>query len=104
MGASRVNTLVSDIYGAEGCSNLGLPASMTAAYFGKLSSLKSTELKGMADGDCLAALLMLVVQESVVLARAFSQLVAEETGITPPVFFVGGFLKNNLAARRIIAR
>merc|ERR1712157_556545 len=95
--AGRVNTLVSDIYGADGCTNLGLPASMTAAYFGNLPESGTS-----SEADCAAALLMMVVQESVGLARALSMLVSAQVGHPPPVFFVGGFLASNRPAQRII--
>jgi pantothenate kinase len=36
--ASRVDKLVGDIYGPEGCADLGMSASVTAANFGKLST------------------------------------------------------------------
>lgn len=100
-----VNILVSDIYGADGCSNLGLPPTMTAAYFGKLMNADGNNFYNAAgNSDFAAALLLMVVQESVVLARAFAQLVEVQCGHHPPVFFVGGFLANNPAAQRIIAR
>merc|ERR1711974_185871 len=54
--------------------------------------------------DMVAALMQMVVQESVVLSRAFSLLLEEQYGHPPPVFFVGGFLANNEYAQRIIAR
>lgn len=102
--ASKVNTLVGDIYGADGCATLGLPATMTAAYFGKLMNVKGDVWNAAPESDRAAALLMMVVQESVVLGRALSMLVAEQCGHSPPVFFVGGFLHGNRAAQRIIAR
>jgi hypothetical protein len=35
----KVDKLVGDIYGEDGCANLGLPPTMTAANFGKLASV-----------------------------------------------------------------
>jgi len=101
--AMRVNKLVGDIYGVEGCGNLGLPATLTAAYFGKLMSMEGDVRAAIDEADAAAALLMMVVQESVVLARAFSQLVKAQFSCPPPVFFVGGFLADNTMARGFIA-
>jgi len=109
--ASRVNTLVADIYGEKGCAALGLPPSHTAAYFGKWPSSASSPSEAAfypatAEADCAAALLLMVVQESVVLSRALSLLISAQVGndYKPPVFFVGGFLAQNIAAQRIISR
>mmetsp|Transcript_23047 Transcript_23047/g.72543 ORF Transcript_23047/g.72543 Transcript_23047/m.72543 type:complete len:434 (-) Transcript_23047:262-1563(-) len=100
---TRVNKLVGDIYGVEGCSHLGLPGTLTAAYFGKLMSMTGDVRAAIDEADAAAALLMMVVQESVVLARAFSLLVNSQIGRLPPVFFVGGFLAENTMARGLIA-
>jgi len=101
--AQGVNKLVGDIYGENGCSQLGLPPHLTAAYFGKLGSARGNVWSHAAEEDCAAALLMMVVQESVVLARAFSQVLELQCGQAPPVFFVGGFLANNSMAHSLIA-
>mmetsp|Transcript_121956 Transcript_121956/g.352282 ORF Transcript_121956/g.352282 Transcript_121956/m.352282 type:complete len:435 (-) Transcript_121956:191-1495(-) len=101
---TKVNTLVQDIYGTNGCANLGLPPTMNAAYFGKLIGLKGHVWDNTAKEDLAAALMVMVVQESVVLARAFSLLVEAEFGRPPPVFFVGGFLAGNVFAQQIICR
>ena len=101
--ATRVNKLVGDIYGESGCKSLGMPANLTAAYFGKLVSVSGNVRDAADEADTAAALLRMVVQESVVLARAFSQLVHMQVGRAPPVFFVGGFLAENTMARGIIA-
>jgi len=101
--ATRVNKLVGDIYGESGCESLGMPARLTAAYFGKLMTVEGNVRDAADDADTAAALLRMVVQESVVLARAFSQLVHAQVGHAPPVFFVGGFLADNHQARSIIA-
>jgi len=101
---TRANTLVKDIYGVGGCATLGLPPNMTAAYFGKLMNLKGRVWDEVAKADLAAALMMLVVQESVVLSRALSLLIEEQCGHPPPVFFVGGFLANNTFAQRVISR
>merc|ERR1712150_77510 len=98
-----VNKLVGDIYG-DGCVHLGLPESLTAAYFGKLISMTDEALDMIKKPDVIAALLQMVVQESVVLTRAFMQVVEKEFRTTPPVFFAGGFLtEKNDFARKIIA-
>eukprot|EP00928_Gymnodinium_smaydae_P028780 TRINITY_DN21854_c0_g1_i1.p1 TRINITY_DN21854_c0_g1~~TRINITY_DN21854_c0_g1_i1.p1 ORF type:complete len:458 (-),score=98.77 TRINITY_DN21854_c0_g1_i1:34-1407(-) len=112
----RVNKLVSDIYGVEGSKSLGLPGDLTAAYFGKLVSAPPGVRSVTDERDVAAALLMLVVQESVVLARALAQAVASSTsrlervntggstaGGAIPIYFVGGFLANNTMAQRIIS-
>jgi len=75
----RANKLVSDIYGTHGCQNLGLPANLTAAHFGKLISQEG--LADCSEADIAAALLVMVTQASAVLARAFAQGVA---GMTAP--------------------
>jgi len=98
----QVNKLVGDIYGTEGCAHLGLPANLTAAYFGKLMSMDDKARGAIGEADIAAGLLQMVVQESVVLARAFSQLVSVQIGHAPPIFFIGGFLAHNAAARQII--
>merc|ERR1711879_179953 len=81
----------------------GLPPSMIAAYFGKLGSARGNVWSHAGEKDCAAALLTMVVQQSVVLARAFSQVLELHCGYAPPVFFVGGFLANNAMAHRLIA-
>jgi len=178
--ASRVNKLVRDIYGEDGCATLGLPADLTAAHFGKLISgidaKSNTEAEtettvtfqpgdigircgkyatgliievvegGQAqrhgvqvgqniiavgnekcdsfkdkvfedaqngntayqvtlakEADVVAALMILVVQESALLARCFAQLLQARHNTYPPVFFVGGFLADNAQGRRTIA-
>ena len=120
----RVDKLVGDIYGRDGCVDLGMPAHLTAASFGKLAtaSAADTGREGHAD-DIVASLLRMVVQASVVLAKA---LVTSGGGIgggsgegaeggeggsgkasTPMdrIFFVGGFVgaRENELARRMIA-
>jgi len=70
----RANKLVSDIYGTHGCQNLGLPANLTAAHFGKLISQEG--MIGCSEADVAAALLVMVTQASAVLARAFAQGIA----------------------------
>ncbi|CAE8711371.1 unnamed protein product, partial [Polarella glacialis] len=71
--AAKVNKLVSDIYGHDGCENLGLPANMTAAHFGKL--VRNEAREGCNEADVAAALLIMVTQASAVLAKAFAQAV-----------------------------
>jgi type II pantothenate kinase len=100
--ASRVNKLVRDIYGEDGCASLGLPASLTAAHFGKLISVADAKSK-TEEADVVAALMIMVVQESALLARCFAQLLEARYRTYPPVFFVGGFLAGNTQGKRTIA-
>jgi len=101
---TRVNKLVRDIYGDDGCKDLGLPATLTAVSFGKVGSDSTVPANAAGEADLAAALLLMVVQESTVLTRAYSQLVSMQIGRVPPVFFTGGFLvADNTVARRIIA-
>mmetsp|Transcript_13930 Transcript_13930/g.42133 ORF Transcript_13930/g.42133 Transcript_13930/m.42133 type:complete len:266 (+) Transcript_13930:1278-2075(+) len=94
--AAKVDTLVEDIYGETGCSDLGLPPSLTAASFGKLSRSSG---KKVADADVCRALLEMVAQSCCVLARAH----AAQLGCRQRVFFAGGFVDNNPLARATIA-
>merc|ERR1712028_61663 len=55
------------------------------------------------EADAAAALLIMVVQESAILARALAQLLEAQLGRRPPVFFVGGFLVDNTVGRSTIA-
>jgi len=101
--AAQVNTQVHNIYGRDGCKFLGLPPDMTAAHFGKLAFAKGNARDSANEADVAAALLLMVVQEATLLARAFSRLVGAEVGRPPPVFFAGGFLDKNTTARVTIA-
>ena len=94
--AAQVDTLVEDIYGETGCSDLGLPPSLTAASFGKLSRSSQRE---SSDADVCRALLEMVAQSCCVLARAH----AAQLGCRQRVFFAGGFVDNNPLARATIA-
>ena len=94
--ASAVDTLVEDIYGSTGCVDLGLPASLTAASFGKLSRAGR---RSAADADVCRALLEMVAQSCCVLARAH----AAQLGCRQRVFFAGGFVDENPLARATIA-
>eukprot|EP00908_Phaeocystis_cordata_P010891 Transcript_21741.p2 GENE.Transcript_21741~~Transcript_21741.p2 ORF type:complete len:478 (-),score=198.35 Transcript_21741:39-1442(-) len=110
---SRVDKTVGDIYGAAGCEDLDMPPTFTAASFGKMAV---TGAFGSSHGapppppppppaapskeDLVRSLLRMVVQASVVLAKAY----ASQAGCLPRVVFVGGFLQDNALARRMIAR
>lgn len=99
--ASRADKLVSDIYGMEGSSSLGLAGSLTAANFGKLCDHPTTAESRCSEQDLARALLQMVTQQSVLLASAF----AKHAGCVDRVFFVGGFVDepNHLARRAIAA-
>lgn len=93
--AARVDKLVSDIYGVEGSASLGLPGSLTASNFGKLSEGCSP-----SEQDLARSVLQMVTQQSVLLAIAF----ARHADCLGRVFFVGGFVdKPNHLARASIA-
>ena len=94
--AANVDTLVEDIYGSTGCVDLGLPPSLTAASFGKLSR---ADLRSTSDADVCRALLEMVAQSCCVLARAH----AAQLGCRQRVFFAGGFVDENPLARATIA-
>ena len=83
-----MDTLVEDIYGSTGCVDLGLPPSLTAASFGKLSR---ADLRSTSDADVCRALLEMVAQSCCVLARAH----AAQLGCRQRVFFAGGGVGNN---------
>lgn len=94
--AARVDTLVQDIYGHTGCSDLGLPPDLTAASFGKLAREKTAVY---SDADVCRALLEMVAQSCCVLARAH----AGQLGCRRRVFFAGGFVDGNPLARATIS-
>mmetsp|Transcript_30483 Transcript_30483/g.50495 ORF Transcript_30483/g.50495 Transcript_30483/m.50495 type:complete len:429 (-) Transcript_30483:295-1581(-) len=96
--ASQVDITVGDIYGSEGCVDLGMPSNMTAANFGKFA--RSDIWQPSERADAVRALLLMVVQVSVVLSKAF----ASHAGCMDRIFFVGGFLRNNELARVTIAQ
>lgn len=132
--STRVDKLVHDIYGSDGCKDLGLPPGLTAAHFGKLASVKGDVRASLDEADIAAALLLMVTQASSVLARAFLQTALQTPSApavqldmarayrtimprsktlplqspqalrSPPVFFVGGFLADNPMARQFIAQ
>ena len=60
--------LVGDIYGVDGCAQLGLPPTMTAANFGKLTTLTDEEERPAA-ADLARSLLVMVAQSSCVLVK-----------------------------------
>jgi len=98
--ARRVDTLVGDIYGPEGAVDLNMPATVTAANFGKLATkmvdgnFTNKFSVTFTEADLARATLQMVTQASVVLVRAF---------MLERVCFVGGFLENNPLARQVIA-
>lgn len=94
--ACNADKLVSDIYGDEGCSTLGLPGNLTASNFGKLG--ESTDR--CCEKDLARSLLQMVTQQSVLLASAYARM----AGCINRVFFAGGFVdEKNVIARRSIA-
>ncbi|CAE7587111.1 PANK2 [Symbiodinium natans] len=76
--ARNVNKLVSDIYGEEGCGNLGLAPGLTAAHFAKVT-MKDFDNPCYSEADVATAVLTMVVSASTVIARAFSRSVASTT-------------------------
>ncbi|KAK3269498.1 hypothetical protein CYMTET_22065 [Cymbomonas tetramitiformis] len=94
--SSRVDKLVGDIYGTSGCVDLGMPATHTAANFGKLVSKDAR--RRIHEEDLARSTLQMVVQASVVVAKAHMMAAGAQH-----VFFVGGFLENNMLAHSIIA-
>jgi len=78
--ATKVNKLVSDIYGQDGCSNLGLAPGLTAAHFAKITMMDFDHPK-YREEDIAAAVLTMVVSASTVIARAFSRSVASSTSV-----------------------
>jgi len=96
--ASAIDKSVGDIYGAAGCTDLGMPHDLTAASFAKLSGADG-ELPAPASApDLVAATLRMVAQVSTVIAIAH----AKQIGCMDRVFFVGGFLQNNDLAQSLI--
>jgi len=94
--ACNADKLVSDIYGDEGCSTLGLPGNLTASNFGKLG--ESTDK--CCEKDLARSLLQMVTQQSVLLASAYARM----AGCINRVFFAGGFVdEKNVIARGSIA-
>lgn len=95
--AKRADKLVSDIYGEEGCANLGLAANLTACNFGKLCEMRRGEV---SDPDLARSLLQMVTQQSALLASAS----ARHAGCVGRVFCVGGFVDEaNWMSRMSIA-
>lgn len=95
---SRVDKTVGDIYGSGGCVDLGMAPAHTAASFGKLALAQQTEPAQIE--DVVRSLLRMVVQASVVLARAY----ASHADCLDRIVFAGGFLQDNELARREIAQ
>ena len=101
---SQVDKTVGDIYGREGCEDLNLPASLTAANFGRLATKTRAELQRDTTAENMTrAVLRMVAQASVVLAKAFAS--HEEDAVRDRVFFVGTFVgaEENGLARRMIS-
>ena len=68
-----VDKCVGDIYGDAGCADLGMPPTFTAASFGRLATAPAEALQRPEHkADCVRALLRMVAQASVVLARAYA--------------------------------
>ena len=114
----RVDKSVGDIYGDDGCADLGMPAALTAANFGRLASLPPGQRP--RPEDLVRAVLKMVVQASVVVVKAFAEgqreglkeagdncaPTSEGEDLLQRVFFVGGFVgaEENTLARQLIAR
>ena len=102
---SRVDKTVGDIYGPDGCSDIGMPAHLTAANFGKLATrtdedgIELPQKDKPEPADMVKGVLHMVVQASVLQAKAH----AGQIGAMDRVFFVGGFLHRNAIARALIA-
>jgi type II pantothenate kinase len=100
---SRIDKTVADIYGVDGCADLGLPPEHTAANFGKLAAAPAARPHAQDPqhaADLVRALLRMVAQASVVLAKSY----ASQAGCMERVFFTGGFLQDNPLARQMIAK
>ena len=120
----RVDKSVGDIYGDDGCADLGMSAAITAANFGRLASLPPGQRP--RPEDLVRAVLKMVVQASVVVVKAFAEGQRERSVATDAptprarhdrasasdgedllqrVFFVGGFVgaEENTLARQMIA-
>ena len=95
---SRVDKTVGDIYGSGGCVDLGMAPAHTAASFGKLALAQQAAPAQIE--DVVRSLLRMVVQASVVLARAY----AAHADCLDRIVFAGGFLQDNELARREIAQ
>lgn len=111
--APPLSCQVGDIYGEDGCANLGLPPTMTAANFGRLASLAKsscpapTQASGQASGsaspsapseaDVAAACLQMIAQASAVLVRT----IAQQAKCLTRVFVAGGFMDANPLARKV---
>jgi type II pantothenate kinase len=88
--AKKCDLLVQDIYGEEGSASLGLPASLTAANFGKFCNPPGEETDDLcSEQDTAHALLQMVTQQSVLLSSAY----AKQADCVDRVFFVGGFVE-----------
>jgi type II pantothenate kinase len=101
--ANYVDTLVGDIYGSKGAEDLGLPATLTAANFGKLARQENSAHRKVSEADLTRATLEMVAQASALLARAIAHGM-EDKGIVNRIFFAGGFLEHNPLARAVLAK
>eukprot|EP00929_Paragymnodinium_shiwhaense_P060252 TRINITY_DN30112_c0_g1_i1.p1 TRINITY_DN30112_c0_g1~~TRINITY_DN30112_c0_g1_i1.p1 ORF type:complete len:559 (+),score=96.66 TRINITY_DN30112_c0_g1_i1:152-1828(+) len=105
--AGRCDLLVQDIYGEKGSAHLGLPGSLTASNFGRLSEATGHDRNdhdpsvAPSEHDLVLSLLQMVTQQSVLLSSAH----AKQAGCVDRVFFVGGFVdQDNYLARTTIAK
>ncbi|KAJ2857830.1 hypothetical protein J3B02_000732 [Coemansia erecta] len=80
--ASRVDTLVGDIYGVETSREIGMPADLVAGFLGKLDS------QSASDADVVAALLRMVTNNLGQLAVYQARAMGVDT-----VWFTGGFFQ-----------
>uniref|UniRef100_A0A7S3AIC0 Uncharacterized protein n=1 Tax=Haptolina ericina TaxID=156174 RepID=A0A7S3AIC0_9EUKA len=81
-----------------------MSAQLTAASFGRLASAPAMTLHDPAHkADCVRALLRMVVQASVVLAKAYASL--PTISCMDRIFFAGGFVgaEDNRLARQMIS-
>jgi len=93
--ASRVDKVVGDIYGRDGCRDLGLPADLTAANFGKMAAADS-DTQPPAEADLARATLTMVAQATSVLVQSLKR-------PGEPVMIAGGFIDTNPVARAVFA-
>ena len=64
---NRVNLSVGDIYGGD-YVEIGLPANITAAFFGKATRTEDPMAAGMQDADIAKALIQMIAQNVTQLA------------------------------------
>lgn len=93
---NAVNLNVGDIYGGD-YPEMGLPASLTASYFGKLTRMEHPR-DTVQDADIAKALIQMTAQNITQLAL----LVSQARGIQR-VVFTGNFLRRNRIALQIVS-